>query len=139
MVSKGKILIVDDEASMRDLFKNAFSDAGYEVMSAEGGKEALAILQIDNIDVIFLDLKLFGMNGIDLCRQIRKTKPISMIYAITGWGALFEIDECREAGFDDYFEKPLDMDMLISLVKQAFARLDRWKKRYSNVQTKSEV
>lgn len=139
MVSKGIILIVDDEASMRDLFNNVFSEAGYEVISVEGGKEALAILQIHNIDVIFLDLKLFGMNGIDLCRQIRKTKPVSMIYAVTGWGALFDIDECREAGFDDYFEKPLDMDMLLSLVQQAFSRLDRWKKRYSNIQTKSGV
>jgi DNA-binding response OmpR family regulator len=135
MDSKGKILIVDDEASIRDLFKDVFSDAGYEVIPAEGGKDALVILQIHDIDVIFLDLKLFGMNGIDLCRQIRKTKPLSMIYAITGWGALFDIDECREAGFDDYFDKPLDMDMLLSVVKQAFACLDRWKKRNSKIQT----
>jgi DNA-binding response OmpR family regulator len=130
METKGKILIVDDEISVRDLFDSVFSHAGYEVFSAEGGKDALVILQIHDIDVIFLDLKLFGMNGIDLCRQIRKTKPVSMIYAITGWSALFEIDECREAGFDDIFEKPLDIDMLLLLVKQAFARLDHWKKRY---------
>jgi len=75
-------------------------------------------------------LKLFGMNGIELCRQIRKTRPVSMIYAMTGWSALFEIDECREAGFDDYFEKPLDMEKLFVLVEQAFERLERWKKRY---------
>jgi DNA-binding response OmpR family regulator len=130
MALKGKILVVDDESSVRDLFDSVFTEAGYEVIPAEGGKEALAVLKIHDIDVIFLDLKLFGMNGIDLCRQIRKTKPISMIYAMTGWAALFEIDECREAGFDDYFEKPLNMDMLVSLVDQAFARLARWKRRY---------
>lgn len=130
MVHKGKILVVDDEISMRDLFQSVFTEAGYEVFLAEGGKEALAILQLHDIDVIFLDLKLFGMNGIELCRQIRKTKPVSMIYAMTGWSALFEIDECREAGFDDYFEKPVDMTMLLSLVDQAFERLRRWKKRY---------
>jgi DNA-binding response OmpR family regulator len=127
---KGKILVVDDEASVRDLLDSVFTEAGYEVILAEGGKQALAILKIHGIDVIFLDLKLFGMNGIDLCRQIRKTKPVSMIYAMTGWAALFEIDECREAGFDDYFEKPLDMEMLLSVVDQAFARLERWRKRY---------
>jgi DNA-binding response OmpR family regulator len=107
-----------------------FTETGYEVILAEDGKQALAILKIQGIDVIFLDLKLFGMNGIDLCRQIRKTKPVSMIYAMTGWAALFEIDECREAGFDDYFEKPLDMEILLSVVDQAFARLERWRKRY---------
>ncbi len=125
---KGKILVVDDEDSIRELFSVVFAEAGYEVIAAEGGTEALKILQLEDIDVIFLDLKLFGMNGIELCHQIRETKPISIIYAMTGWSPLFEIEECREAGFDDYFEKPLDMDMLVNLVEDAFARLTRWKK-----------
>jgi len=126
---KGKILVVDDETSVRELFSAVFIEAAYEVITAEGATEALKILQFEEIDVIFLDLKLFGMNGIELCRQIRQTKPVSIIYAMTGWSPLFEIAECREAGFDDYFEKPLDMDMLLNLVAEAFARLKRWKKR----------
>ena len=132
---KGKILVVDDEASIRELFSAVFTEADYEVIDAEGGTQALKILQLEDIDVIFLDLKLFGMNGIELCRQIRETKPISIIYAMTGWAPLFEIEECREAGFDDYFEKPLDMDMLLKLVAEAFARLNRWKKRYNKSKT----
>jgi DNA-binding response OmpR family regulator len=130
MTPQRKILVVDDEVSIRDLFQSFFADSGYEVLLAEGGKDALLALQMHDVDVIFLDLRLFGMNGIELCRQIRKTKPVSMIYAMTGWSALFEIDECREAGFDDYFEKPLDMERLLLLVDQAFERLERWKKRY---------
>lgn len=131
---KGKILIVDDEASVRELFSGVFTDENYEVVAAENGNQALDILKQENIDVIFLDLKLFGMNGIDLCRQIRETKPISMIFAITGWAPLFEIEECREAGFDDYFEKPLDMDILLDVVADSFKKLDRWKRRYNNIQ-----
>jgi len=130
MAYKGKILVVDDESSVRDLFQSFFTEAGHDVLLAEGGKDALVILKLHDIDVIFIDLKLFGMNGIELCRQIRKTKPVSMIYAMTGWSALFEIEECREAGFDDYFVKPLDMEKLLLLVEQAFERLERWKKRY---------
>ncbi len=129
MAHKGKILIVDDEASVRNLFQSVFAEAGYDVFLAEGGNDALVILKMHDINVIFLDLKLFGMNGIELCRQIRKTKPVSMIYAMTGWSALFEVAECREAGFDDYFEKPLDMEMILVLVGQAFERLERWEKR----------
>ena len=131
---KGKILIVDDEASARELFSGVFGKEGYEVITAEGGNQALDILRDDNIDVIFLDLKLFGMNGIDLCRQIRKTKPVSIIFAITGWGPLFEIEECREAGFDDYFEKPLDMDAMLVIIEEAFKKLARWKRRYNDIQ-----
>jgi DNA-binding response OmpR family regulator len=130
MAHKGKILVVDDEASVRDLFQSFFAEEGHDVLLAEGGRDALLILKLHDIDVIFIDLKLFGMNGIELCRQIRTTKPVSMIYAMTGWSALFEIGECREAGFDDYFEKPLDMEKLLLLVDQAFERLERWKKRY---------
>lgn len=130
---KGKILIVDDEASVRELFSGVFAEDNYEVIAAENGNQALDILKRDNIDVIFLDLKLFGMNGIDLCRQIRETKPVSMIFAITGWAPLFEIEECREAGFDDYFEKPLDMDILLDVVADAFKKLDRWKRRYNKI------
>lgn len=131
---KGKILVVDDEASVRELFSGVFAEKDYEVIAAEDGNQALDILKKDNIDVIFLDLKLFGMNGIDLCRQIRETKPVSMIFAITGWAPLFEIEECREAGFDDYFEKPLDMDILLDVVADAFKKLDRWKRRYNHIQ-----
>lgn len=125
-----KLLIVDDEVSIRDLFQSTFSDAGYSVHLAEDGEQALYILKQHQIDLIFLDLKLFGMNGIELCRQIKKDKPVSVIYAITGWTGLFEVEECREAGFDDYFTKPFQLDVLFKAVEDAFEKLDRWKRRY---------
>ena len=127
---KEKILVVDDELSIRSLFEEVLSKAGYDVRLAENGERALDILQEEDINVIFLDLRLFGMNGIELCRNIRKTKPLAMIYAITGWAALFEIEECREAGFDDYFTKPVSPEMLSTAVKDAFEKLGRWKRRY---------
>ena len=128
-----KILVVDDEASIREMMDQALGDAGYDVLLAEGSEKALEITDREDIAVVFLDLRLFGMNGIELCRQIRKKKPLCILYAMTGWSALFEIDECREAGFDDYFEKPLDMDKLLVVVEQAFERLERWKNRYKTL------
>lgn len=125
-----KILVVDDERPIRELFESAFGEAGYEVVQAENGETALAILAGQEIDLIFLDLKLFGMNGIELCRQIRRRRPIAIIYAITGWSGLFEIEECREAGFDDYFQKPVALDTLFKAVGDAFEKLDRWKRRF---------
>ena len=125
-----KILVVDDESSIRDLFADSFSEAGYEVRAAETGEQALEILSRERIDVIFLDLRLFGMNGIELCRKIRKTNPISIIYAMTGWGALFEIEECREAGFDDFFTKPLRYEILSHALEEAFEKIERWLGRY---------
>ena len=127
-----KILVVDDEASIRELFEDILGSSGYEIHTAEGAEQALEILRQENIGVIFLDLKLFGMNGIELCRQIRKSNPVSMIYAMTGWAPLYEIEECRESGFDDVFAKPVKTEVLFKAVEDAFEKLSRWARNFSS-------
>lgn len=123
-----QILIVDDEQSIRDMLYEAFVEQGYEVVCASDGAEALALLTPE-IRVMFLDLKLNGgMSGIELCRQIRQEHPSACIYAMTGHSSLFELADCRKAGFDDYFTKPTKLAMLYMVVEQAFARLDAEKK-----------
>jgi len=124
-----KILVVDDEVSVRDLLKDTFIIEGYDVRLAEGAETAFEILKDENIEVIFLDLKLFGMNGIELCRQIRKDNPLTIIFAMTGWAALYDVEECREAGFDDFFRKPVKTETLLKAVDGAFERLNRWRRR----------
>jgi DNA-binding response OmpR family regulator len=126
-----KILVVDDEASVRDLLQDTLCNEGYKVRLAEGAEPAFEILEEENIKVIFLDLKLFGMNGIDLCKQIKRNNPTAIIFAMTGWAALYDIEECREAGFDDFFTKPVNIDVLLKAVGDAFEKLDRWRIRYS--------
>ena len=128
-MSEKKILVVDDEVHIRDMLEQAFSKAGYTVRLAESAEETLDILKDDKIQVIFLDLKLPGMNGLKLCRKIRKEFPIAIIHAITGYASLFELADCREAGFDDYFNKPVDLKLLFKAAQDAFEKIDRWKKR----------
>ena len=128
-MSERKLLVVDDEESIRDMFEEAFSRAGYLVQSAESAEEALEILKKENIHVMFLDLNLPGMNGVELCKQLRKDRPMDIILAVTGYSSLFELAECREAGFDDYFNKPVNLKILLKAAKDAFDRIDRWKKR----------
>ena len=121
-----KVLVVDDERSMREMMENVLGDMDCEVFLAEGAEEALVQLEQHDFTIVFLDLKLFGMNGIDLCRAIRKRKPLAILYAMTGWSGLFEIEECREAGFDDFFAKPIKVDLLLRAVEAAFERHRRW-------------
>jgi CheY-like chemotaxis protein len=123
------ILVVDDEVTVRDLLKDTFVIEGYDVRLAEGAETAFEILKEENIEVIFLDLKLFGINGIELCRQIKKDNPLTIIFAMTGWVALYDIEECREAGFDDFFTKPVQTETLLKAVDGAFERLNRWRRR----------
>ena len=123
------MLIVDDEVTVREIFRDFFGASSYQVLTAEGADNAIEILNDREIDVIFLDLRLFGTNGLELGRQIRKEKPLTILFAITGWAGLFEVEECREAGFDDFFIKPVEFEMLQKAVENAFERVERWRKR----------
>jgi DNA-binding response OmpR family regulator len=127
MAGGKKILVVDDEAMILEMMKTVFDNAGYEVFTAENAQTALKVLGPENIMVMFLDLSLPGMNGIELCKKIRKENQIAVIFAFTGYSNLFGLLECRAAGFDDFFEKPSDIKILLKAVQDAFEKLARWR------------
>lgn len=122
-----KILIVDDEEAVRETMQEALDNGRYEVFLAQGAEDAISIAKKEDITCAFLDLKLFGTNGIELCREIRRIRPLSILYAMTGWSGLFEVEECREAGFDDYFPKPLHIETVFKAVDEAIDKRNRWK------------
>jgi DNA-binding response OmpR family regulator len=122
-----KILIVDDEFSIRDMLTELFSLAGYAVRTAESAEDALNILKDNCIDIMFLDLDLPRMNGIDLCKKIRKSNQVCIIHAVTGYGGLYGLNECRSAGFDDFFIKPIGIEFLLKAAEEAFEKIERWR------------
>lgn len=126
---KRKILIVDDEAPLREMLRDAFENEGYEVVTASGGKEALQVLRENTVRVIISDLKMPGMDGLELCRRIKGQYPLTSIYALTAYMTLFGISDCLEVGFDDYFIKPVELPVLFEAVEYAFRKLDRWTER----------
>jgi len=126
--SERRILIVDDEESIRELLTKAFEEAGYEPTCVASAEEALEMAKNNHFQVYFLDLLLPGMNGVELCRRIRKAKPTAFIFAMTGYASVFDLVQCREAGFDDYFPKPFKIQLLTQTAKESFAKLDRWRK-----------
>ena len=123
-MSEKKILVVDDEEVIRSTFELAFSKKGYTVRCAERAEEALEILKDEKILVMFLDLNMPGMNGVELCRKIRKDFPVAIIHAVTGYSSLFEPAECREAGFDVYLNKPVNLEQLFKAAQDAFNKLE---------------
>ncbi|MBP6941454.1 MAG: response regulator [Syntrophorhabdaceae bacterium] len=126
-MNEKKILIVDDEVAILDVLKEIFTMHGYQIVTAGSAEKALEILSNESIMVMFLDLKLPGMSGIDLCRQIRKDNQIAIIHALTGYVNVFGLLECRTAGFDDYFIKPANTKILLEAAESAFKKIERWK------------
>lgn len=122
-----KILVVDDEVFILDMLKEVFTHEGYVVRTAENAQDALQILNRENIMVMFLDLKLPGMNGVELCQTIRKDNQVGIIHAFTGFTNFYGLLECRNAGFDDFFIKPVSIETLLKAACEAFEKLERWK------------
>jgi CheY-like chemotaxis protein len=122
-----RILVVDDEEVIRDLFGRVFGGAGYSVLTAASGEEALVTMKERPAMVLFVDLNLPGMNGLELCRRIRRAWQMTIPHAVTGYATLFELSDCRDAGFEDYFIKPVNRSSLLKAAEQAFEKLARWK------------
>ena len=104
-----KIMLVDDDYFFRGEFKECFQE--YGVVEAKNGEEALQILKKPNeIDLVILDVKMPGMNGIEVLNKIRKLSPNIRIVMLTGYGSKDVAVEALRAQADDYIEKPFDVD-----------------------------
>jgi len=128
------ILIVDDDPIIRLAYTKAFARSEFRVQSAENAEEALAIMRNSAADILFVDLDLPGMSGLELGQQAHPTWPSSILIAVTGYTSIFELVRCREAGFDDYFTKPLGAQQLVAAAREAVKKIDRWKHQQQAVQ-----
>jgi CheY-like chemotaxis protein len=128
MINKS-ILVVDDEPCIRLAYSKVFANAGYTVRAAESAEQALEIMRATPAEVLFLDLNLPAMNGVDLCRIVHKEWPWSVNIAVTGYASVFELVSCREAGFEDYYTKPVGSKELLAAAQESFNKLERWKRR----------
>lgn len=118
-----RILIVDDEESIRDLIKEILSAAGHELHLAADGAMAFELLKKKPVDLAIVDRNMPGMTGIEVVQLIRlnpKTSTMKVLMC-TGSSMTREIDEAFSAGADDYVLKPLNFAQLIAKVAKALA------------------
>ena len=118
-----RILIVDDEESIREIIKEALMALGHELKLAANGVEAFEILRRQTIDLAIVDRNMPGMTGIEVVQLIRqnpKTKGVKVLMC-TGSSMTKDIDEAFNAGADDYVLKPLNFPALLGKVTKALA------------------
>ncbi len=126
MQSVKKILIVDDEPEILSLLEEYFASEGYQAFGVRSADEALELLKQQDFPLIFLDLNLPGLSGIELCKIIREERRTPVIHALTGYTSDQGLVECRAAGFDDFFTKPVGLQVLSKAAGDAFERIGRW-------------
>jgi len=110
-VSK-KILIVDDQNGIRMLLMEVFSNEGYETHQAPNGKTALEIVKTHSPDLVLLDMKIPGMDGLDILKHVKSIDPSIKVIMMTAYGELDMIKEATELGAIMHFTKPFDIDEL---------------------------
>lgn len=120
--TKAKILVVEDEESIRRFITLNLSAAGFQVGEASTGEESMAILKTFIPDVVVLDLMLPGMSGLEVCQQLRETVPETLVIMLTARGQDTDKILGLELGADDYMVKPFNPFELIARLKAMLRR-----------------
>jgi len=119
-----KVLIIDDEKNIRMTLKKSLQKAGYEVETAINGEDGLEKFNEEKFPVILLDMKLPGIDGIEVLRKINDLDHQSKIIMITGYGSVDTAIEAMKLGAVDYLRKPFKPEEILQLVKEVFARFE---------------
>lgn len=114
------LLIVDDEASIRESLQGVLQDEGYQPATAESGEACLDLLQKKAFDVVLLDIWLPGMDGLDVLQKIREFENPPEVIIISGHGTIETAVRATKLGAFDFLEKPLSVDRTLILLNNAF-------------------
>ncbi|KYD26050.1 MULTISPECIES: response regulator [Geobacillus] len=118
---ESKILIVDDQYGIRILLNEVFQREGYATYQAANGMQALEIARKHRPDLVLLDMKIPGMDGIEILKRLKDIDPDMKVIIMTAYGELDMIQETKELGALMHFAKPFDIDDLRAAVKKCLA------------------
>src|SRR5512141_1189342 len=121
MSRTGRILVVDDEVNARTALAELLRDEGYEVEMAADAFKALGKFESFTPHVVITDLKMPGMDGIELVKKLRATEDAPAVIVMTAFGAVESAIEALRAGAEEYLTKPLNFDELLVVVDKVFA------------------
>lgn len=118
---KPKLLVVDDQMGVRRLLYEAFQEDDFEVRMAGSGLEAIDIIGEFAPDLILLDMKMPGMNGLETLAEIKRLNPKASVIMMTAYGELEIVSEALRLGAREYVTKPFDINVLRDLAKKVIS------------------
>ncbi len=124
MINSISLLIVDDEESVRDSLYNWFIEDGFHVACAENAKEALMVLESGSFDIILADIKMPGMDGLEMHRRIKLLNPEAIVIIMTAFASVETAVQALKDGAYDYITKPFDPDDLSHLIRNAANQIE---------------
>ncbi len=130
------ILVIDDEESVRDSMSQVLGKEGYRVRTAGAGKEGLEVFYQESFQAVFLDLKLPGVNGLEILSRIKESSPETPVIIITGYASIESAIEAMKRGAFDYMAKPFTPEEVRVVTKKA---LDSRRILYENIYLRTEL
>ncbi len=128
MEEKAKVLVVDDEEIVRQSYQRSLADISFCVRTAPGGSEALSLMEEEQSDVILVDIRMPGMDGMELLRRIKERWPESEVVVITGYPTIETAKEAVRLGAHNYLSKPVGPKEVIEAATGAYVQ-KRWSLR----------
>jgi len=113
-----KILIVDDQYGIRILLNEVFQKEGYQTFQAANGVQAIEIVNEHSPDLVLLDMKIPGMDGIEILKRLKKIDSEIRVIIMTAYGELDMIQEAKDLGAITHFAKPFDIDEIRQAVRE---------------------
>src|SRR5256714_13796301 len=124
-MARKTILVVDDDKPQRDILQEILTAAGYDVTSAASGEAALKFAKDRSFDLALTDLKMTGMDGIELLQQLLAHDSSIVVILLTAHGTIDSAKEALRRGAFDYLQKPFERDTLLATIKRALGTLDQ--------------
>jgi len=131
-----KILLVDDDQNFLSVAKKRLSKRNYTVLTAKNGSEVFEKLQDQIIQVVVLDVKMPGMSGIEILKEIKKNFPLVQVIMLTGVPTVGCAADCLKLGALNYLIKPVDIEELLRNIKEAHEQRQRLEQKIRNTQIK---
>jgi two-component system nitrogen regulation response regulator GlnG len=120
-MTPARILIADDEDSLRWVLDKALRQAGYEVTAVADGPAAIEAFQVEPFDLVFLDVKMPGLDGLGVLERLRAIRPDAYVVVMTAHGTMDTAIKAMQRGAYDYLTKPFDLDEVVLLTERALA------------------
>nr|WP_085522608.1 response regulator [Tuberibacillus sp. Marseille-P3662] len=117
IMAQQKLLIVDDQYGIRILLDEIFQKEGYQTFQAANGVQALDIVKNEQPGLVVLDMKIPGMDGLEILKRVKKDYPDIKVIIMTAYGELDMIQEAIDHGAVTHFSKPFDIEEILSAVK----------------------
>ena len=133
-MSEFRVLFVDDEADFRETLIKRMQKRNLEASGARSGEEALAWLQQNPADVVVLDVRMPGMDGIQTLRAIKRNHPLLEVILLTGHANLEIAKEGMQLGAFDYLMKPIDLDELLYKLEDAYQKKTIQQHKIKNIE-----